>query len=637
MTISSPGSIPGAARTAPAHPLNLVIVGHVDHGKSTLIGRLLHDTGALPEGKIEAVKAMSERRGMPLEYAFLLDSLQAERDQGITIDTTQIHFKTAKRPYVIIDAPGHKEFVKNMISGAALADAAILVIDAKEGVREQSRRHGYLLHLLGLRQVAVAINKMDLVNYDQARFQAVATEVRIYLEEIGIAATAVIPVSAREGDGLLRRSDAMSWHDGPCLIEVLDGFTPPVAPTDLPLRLPVQDVYKFDERRIIVGRIESGQLNVGDALQFSPTNKTARIASIEAWRAPAPVLSASAGQSIAITLDEQIFVERGHLASPVSDPPVETNVFRARLFWLGHKPLAVGRRYTMKLGTAEHAVEVQSIESVIDVEDLAHASAAMIPRNGIGEITLRARATMVLDEFTANPRTGRFVLIEDYDTVGGGIVSMEGYADQRSRYDVTSQNIVAVEHGIDAASRARSNGHKSGILWLTGLSGAGKSTLAIELEQQLFLKGYQVYVLDGDNIRFGLSADLGFAPEDRAENIRRVGEVAKLFADAGFLVVTAFISPYRGDRDHVRAIAPEVFHEVYVKADLSVCEGRDPKGLYAKARRGEIPEFTGISAPYEEPEHAELTLDTGELSVGQSVARLMEYVGGNFGGRNGQR
>ena len=619
-------------------PLNLVVVGHVDHGKSTLIGRLLHDTGSLPDGKAEAVIAMSRRRGMPVEWAFVLDALQAERDQGITIDTTQIHFKTDARDYVIIDAPGHQEFLKNMVSGAALSDAAVLVVDVHEGVQEQTRRHGYILHLLGLQQVAVVLNKMDLIAYDQARFDEVAAEARNYLAELDIAITAAIPISARDGEGLNSRSDKLAWYDGPTLVEALDAFNASVAPVDLPLRLPIQDIYKFDERRIIAGRIESGRLNVGDELQFSPSDKVAKVASIESWNTPGAILAASAGQSVGITLDQPLFVERGNVASHVQDPPIETNVFRAHAFWLGRTALSVGSRYKMKLATSEYMVEVQSIERVIDVEDLSTADTEKLARNGVGEIVLRARATLALDEFNTNPRTGRFVLIDGYDTVGGGIVSMEGYVDQRGRHDVTSQNIQAVEHRISPTQRSTANGHEGGIMWLTGLSGAGKSTLAIELEQRLFRRGYQVYVLDGDNIRFGLSADLGFSPEDRAENIRRVGEVAKLFADAGLLVVTAFISPYRDDRDRVRAIAPELFHEVYVQADVSVCEERDPKGLYKKARSGEILEFTGISAPYEEPKAAELVVDTGSQSVEESLSTVMTYVDDHFaiGKRGGQ-
>lgn len=611
-------------------PLKLVIVGHVDHGKSTLIGRMLHDTGSLPDGKVEAVKAMSERRGMPMEWAFVLDALQAERDQGITIDTTQIFFKTPRRPYVIIDAPGHKEFLKNMVSGAASADAAILVVDAKEGVREQTRRHGYILHLLGLEKVIVCVNKMDLVDHDEARFHELEREVTDYLSGMGIVPAHVLPVSARHGDGLAQLSDNMPWFKGSSLIDALDATDPKPLPVELPLRFPIQDVYKFDERRILAGRIESGKISVGDTLLISPSNARAKVQTIETWSTPAPLVTASAGQSIGITLDDQIFVERGHVVSHVEDAPVETNVFRARIFWLGRAPLEVGRRYKLKLATMEHAVEVQAIEKVINVEDLTDKPAERIERNEVGEVVFRARAVLALDEFKDNPRLGRFVLIDGYDMAGGGLVSMDGFPDQRKRQAPTSQNIFAVEHRVDTDARWQANNHKSGILWLTGLSGSGKSTLALELEHQLFRRGWQAYVLDGDNIRFGLSADLGFSPEDRAENIRRVGEVAALFARAGVLVVTAFISPYREDRDRARAVAPDLFHEVYLKADLAVCETRDPKGLYEKARKGEIAEFTGISAPYEEPTGAELEVETGTQSLAESTEQLLRYVDAHF-------
>jgi bifunctional enzyme CysN/CysC len=617
-------------------PMKLVIVGHVDHGKSTLIGRLLHDTNSLPEGKVEAVRKMSERRGMPMEWAFVLDALQAERDQGITIDTTQIFFKTARRPYVIIDAPGHKEFLKNMVSGAASADAAILVVDAKEGVREQTRRHGYILHLLGLEKVIVCVNKMDLVDHDEARFAELRKEVTDYLGGMGIVPAAVLPVSARHGDGLANASENMPWFTGSTLVEALDATEQKPLPVELPLRFPIQDVYKFDERRILAGRIESGKLSVGDTLLFNPTNAQARVASIESWSTPAPLMTASAGQSVGITLDDQLFVERGHVASHIEDAPVQTNVFRARIFWLGRAPLEVGRRYKMKLATMEYPVEVQKIEKVIDVEDLSEKAADRIERNEVGEIVLRARATMSVDPFTDNPRLGRFVLIDGYDMAGGGLVSMDGFPDQRQRQSPISRNITVVQHGVTTEDRWQANLHKSGVLWLTGLSGAGKSTLALELEQQLFRRGWQAYVLDGDNIRFGLSSDLGFSPEDRAENIRRVGEVAALFARAGMLVITAFISPYREDRDRARSVAPELFHEVYVKADLAVCEDRDPKGLYKKARSGEIPEFTGISAPYEEPDSADLEVDTGTMDLSQSIEHMLRYVDVNFGIKEGR-
>jgi bifunctional enzyme CysN/CysC len=613
-------------------PLKIALVGHVDHGKSTIVGRLFYDTGSLPEGKFEAIKEMCARRGMPFEWAFLMDALKSERDQGVTIDSAQIWFRTDKRRYVLIDAPGHKEFLKNTVSGAASADAALLVIDAAEGVREQSRRHAYLLHLLGVRQVAVVVSKMDLVGHSQSRFAEVGAEIETYLAEIGVAPICIIPVSARDGDHIAGRSEAMSWYDGPTVVEALDRFEPPATPTDLPLRFPVQDVYKFDRRRIIAGRIESGRLRVGDTLLFSPSNKAARVASIEAWNVSVPVLAAGPGQSVGITLDEQIFVERGAVASAPENPPIETNVFRARVFWLGRTPLTVGGQYLLKLATAQHVVEVHEIDRVVDTTDLSSAQADAVERNGVAEVVLRSRSMLALDEFVHNPQTGRFVLVEGYDIVGGGTVSMEGYPDQRHSLTVRSTNVFNVEHRVTTAARWRGNSHTSGVIWLTGLSGAGKTTLALELERQLFLKGYQVYVLDGDNIRHGLSADLSFSPEDRTENIRRIGEVAALFADSGFIVVTAFISPYRADRARARATRPDMFHEVYVKADLEVCEQRDPKGLYEKARRGEIATFTGVSAPYEAPEKPEFVVDTCRHDVAESVGMLLDYVDQNFGG-----
>jgi len=613
--------------------LRIVIVGHVDHGKSTLVGRLFHDTGSLPDGKYESIKAMCERRGVPFEWAFLMDALQAERDQGITIDTSQIWFKTDARDYTIIDAPGHKEFLKNMITGAAQSDAALLIIDAHEGVKEQSRRHGYLLHLMGIRQVAVAVNKMDLVKYDEKKFADIEREYRAYLASIGVTPTFIIPVSAREGDNIVNVSGAMPWYKGPTVVKALDSFQPSKSDSETPLRFPVQDVYKFDQRRIIAGRIDSGRLKVGDKLIFSPSNKSAHIQSIEAWSSVPGVRQpqeAEAGQSIGVTLDEQIFVERGEVASHVEKAPVETDVFRARIFWLGHEPMTVGKSYKLKLGTLEAPVSVQSIERIIDTTDLSNAAAVEVTRNQVAEVVLRSRRMLALDEFADFPKTGRFVLVDRYDIAGGGIISMEGYADQRDLITSRSTNITRVEDGVTAEARAFRNRHKGGVLWFTGLSGAGKSTLAVALEKKLFEKGYNVFVLDGDNVRHGLNANLGFSPEDRAENIRRVGEVAALFGEAGMIALTSFISPYRSDRDRARKAASNGFHEIYVKADLATCEGRDPKGLYAKARAGEIKDFTGISAPYEAPEAPELVVDTASEPLEACVERLVNYVEAKF-------
>ncbi len=409
----------------------------------------------------------------------------------------------------------------------------------------------------------------------------------------------------------------------------------------LPLRMPVHDVRRLDDRCTVAGRIETGRVRVGDRVLFSPSNRTASVAGIEARDVPAPLTEAAAGQSIGLTLDEPLPLERGETLSHEEQPPVETDVFRAWLLWLGRTPLRPGQRCTLRLGTAAHPVEVQSIEHLIDSGGREAQGApaegetpAEIGRNGIAEVVLRSRAMLALDPYGANPRTGRFVLADGNEIVGGGLVGMEGYPDQRALITGRATNVGTVDHGISRAARARRNGHRGGVVWLTGLSGAGKSTLAIAAEDHLFREGYQVYALDGDNVRHGLNATLGFSPEDRAENIRRVGEVAALFAEAGFIVLTAFISPYRSDRARARAAAerasPAGFHEVHVRAPLAVCEARDPKGLYQRARAGEIADFTGVSAPYETPERPDLTVETGDRTVEQSVQALIDYIERHF-------
>lgn len=610
--------------------LKIVIVGHVDHGKSTLVGRIFHDTDSLPDGKFEQIQAMCKKRGMPFEYSFLMDALQAERDQGITIDTTQIWFKTQKRDYCIIDAPGHKEFLKNMISGAANSEAAILIIDAAEGVKEQSKRHGYLLHLLGVSQIAVVVNKMDMVNYDKEKFDQIETEYREYLSGIGVTPKFVIPISAREGDHIIGDSDNMPWYEGPTIVEALDHFEKKPEATDLPLRFPVQDVYKFDERRIIAGRIESGVLKVGDQILFSPTNRKVEVASIESLNSSEEIKEVCAGMSVGITLKDQIFVERGQVASHVEAAPVLTNVFRTKIFWLGHRPLEKGNRYKIKINTSEWIAEVKEIEQVIDTDNLSHNSSKKVERNSVGEVIFRVKGLASVDEFQNNDLTGRFVVIEDYHVVGGGIVDLQGIPNQRRDFAIKSENITEVTTDIKRDDRALLNGHYGGVLWFSGLSGAGKTTLALELQKRLFEKGYQVYVLDGDNVRRGLNRDLGFSEEDRSENLRRVSEVAGLFADSGHIVITAFISPSQSDRHHARTAYPSSFHSIYIDADLDTCEQRDVKGLYEKARKGEISDFTGISAPFEAPANADLVINTSDETIEESVTKLIDYVEEHF-------
>lgn len=606
----------------------IVIVGHVDHGKSTLVGRLLNDTDSLPNGKLEEIRRISEKRNMGFEWSFVLDALQVERDQGITVDTTQIWFRTAQRPYVIIDAPGHKEFLKNMVTGAASADAAVLVVDAAQGVSEQTRRHAYMLNLIGVHQVVAAINKMDLVDHGQARFEAVTADLAAYLDEIGVHLDAAIPVSARNGDNIVNPSDAMDWYKGATLIEALDGFATRAAPLDQPLRLPVQDIYRIDDKRVIVGRIESGRLRVGDRLRISPGRRSARLANFESWGDGAPVVDACAGQSVALTFDEDVFIERGHVISTPDDAPSEGHAVRVRLFWLDREPLVKGERIALRLATARHSVTVEQVEHVIDVEDLSHGSAERVGCNEVAEVVLRSRARMAFDSYDDHPHTGRAVLVRDHRIVGGCVLLQpeSGLAAE----DSAGRDLTRVHHSVLAADRAAANGHRGGVVWLTGLSGAGKSTLAMAAQSLLFERGRHVYVLDGDNVRLGLNRDLGFGPESRAENIRRVAEVARLFADAGMIVITAFISPYRADREAAREIAGGSFREIYVSAGLQVCEARDPKGLYRRARAGEIAEFTGVSAPYEAPTEPDLLLDTALLPVDKSVADLVSFVERSF-------
>ena len=608
-------------------PLRVVFVGHVDHGKSTLIGRILHDTGSLPQGKIEEIRKACAAEGMEFEFAFLLDALLEEQKQNVTIDTTEIPFRTPRRRYAIIDAPGHKEFLKNMITGASRADAAVLVIGANEGVREQSRRHAYLLSMLGIKHLIVVVNKMDLVDYSEERFREIEQDYRKFLVDLGLDAHAFIPASAKEGENVARASMKMKWYCRANVLEALDLLEPQKPDVDLPLRFCVQDVYRFDGRRIIAGRIETGTLQVGDQLVFSPANKSSIVATIERWKAPAngPAL---AGDSIGITLSEQIFVERGYVASHENETPIETNRFHADLFWIVREPLRVGRFYDLRLATQEVKCQIVSIERVMDsstLETKTHGR-EQLERNEVGRLIIQTRGPLVMDNHDRIPNLGRFVIVDDRKICGGGTIFGGVYTD---RQVTKSQNIFWTEGKITARARALRSDHRGAVVWFTGLSGAGKSTLAQALERDLFHRGMHTYVLDGDNIRHGLNSNLGFSPEDRVENIRRVSEVAKLMADAGAVVITAFISPYRMDRRRAREIALEgnaEFIEVFVDAPLEVCEARDPKNLYKKARAGEIREFTGIDAPYEAPEDPEIVVRTDQQTVDESVATILEQL-----------
>jgi bifunctional enzyme CysN/CysC len=605
--------------------VRIVIVGHVDHGKSTLVGRLLHETGSLPEGKLEMLKAVSARRGMPFEWSFLLDALQTERDQGITIDTTQIRFRTRSRDVVLIDAPGHAEFLRNMITGASQADGALLIIDALEGVRDQTRRHGYLLHLLGIKQVAIVVNKMDRVDFSAARFKEISDEISAHLTSLGVTPTAVIPISARDGDGVKIHTPRIGWYRGPTVVEALDALEPARPLELLALRLPVQAIYKFDDRRIVAGRVESGHLSAGDEIVIMPAGKIARIKTVESWPVTPVKGRQGAGRSVGITLDRELFIERGDVIALAGASPRDTRRLRARIFWLHDKPLSKGDQILVRLGTREARATVVAIEKAVDPGALSRLETAAIARNHVGEIDISLSQPIAADAYADNPRTGRLVIEVAGRIAGGGLV-LSVDAGQRA----VPVDIVPVESALRPDERSARYRHNGAVVWLTGLPGAGKSTLARALERRLFARGGSPILLDGDTLRAGLNGDLGFSDADRAENIRRLAEVATHLARNGHIAIVAAVSPAREDRAAARRIADDAFREVHVATPAEVCESRDPKGHYAKARAGALKGFTGIGNDYQPPTGAELVIDTAGRTIVEAtdeIERLLATTG----------
>jgi len=521
--------------------LNIVIVGHVDHGKSTLLGRLYADTGSLPDGKLEKVQAICRQQGKEFEYAFLFDAFLEEQEQGITIDTARTFFGWKGRHYIIIDAPGHKEFLKNMISGAARAEGALLLIDALEGVKEQSKKHGYLLSLLGVRQFAVVVNKMDLVGYGQDVFDGIEKEYREFLGQFKAVPQQIIPVSAKLGDNIAKPSEQMPWYSGPTVLDALSAFQKEPGRSEQPLRLPVQDVYKFDARRIIAGRVTAGRLKVGDSLVFSPSNKRATIKSIETFNIDPPPVEGYAGQSIGVTLDEQIFVERGEVASHQEQLPLVSTAFRANVFWLGRKPLERGRRYQLRVATREVDCEVATIHRIIDTMDLAQQQgSSVVNKNQVAEMTIRAKTPVAFDLSASFESTGRFVLVDEYDIAGGGIVTELLHDDQEFlREEARQRDFAWVKGKVGVEDRAQQYGHRAAIVLVTGGRHTGKSFLARTIEARLVADGRHAYLLDGENLRRGLDADLSEGERGQAtEMARRYGEVARLLVDTGLIVVS---------------------------------------------------------------------------------------------------
>ncbi|MDG6094448.1 adenylyl-sulfate kinase [Acetobacter sp. AN02] len=597
----------------------IVIVGHVDHGKSTLIGRLLHDTDNLQEGKVAQIIESSRKRGLQIEWSFLLDSLQIERDQGVTVDSTRIPFRLGSRQFVIVDAPGHRQFLRNMITGAADADAAVLVVDAREGAQEQTRRHAMLLRLIGIRHVIVLLNKVDLLEFDQEKVRAVEKSVTELLTQLDIRPSLFVPASARDGDNIASRSERSPWHTGPTLVEALAAVPSAESRAGLPLRMPVQDVYRFDDKRFVAGRIERGQVSVGDTVIIGAQGSRARVASVERWSAPARD-TASAGESIALTLEPDVIPDRGDLLFFPGEEPLRSARVRARLFWLRQEPLRVGETFRLRLATAEHQVTVASIDSVVQLDDLSEAKADEVPPEGFAEITLAVAEAILFDPFTPGTTDGRGVLVDRNQKIVGGapLIGPAEIGGDAAIYPSGST--------LNAADRRKTRGHDGRVVWLTGLSGSGKSTLARKAEQILFERGTDAVVLDGDTLRTGLCSNLGFSEADRHENVRRAAEVAKILAEAGHVVLVTLISPLAKDRALARQIIGERFDEVFVAASVEVCESRDVKGLYAAAREGKIQDFTGVSAPYEAPESPALKLETGSAGIPELSARLADFA-----------
>jgi len=595
--------------------LRVAITGHVDHGKSTLIGRLLYDTGSLADGKAEEILASSERRGLAVEWSFAVDAAQEERDQAITIETTRVWMHYGGRRIVIIDTPGHREFIKNMMSGAADADAGILVIDALEGIADQTYRHAYLLRLLDVPEIIVAVNKIDAVADPQQRFEAIARDIRSVLETAGKPLRAIVPLSARDGDNVVTRSERTPWYGGPTLIDVLLALHPAAPLADRALRFDVADVYRFnDDERISVGNVVAGSVAPGDRVRISPSGAITRIRAIKRWpEDPSPAL---AGQAVGLTFEDPVFIDRGDVVTHAEQPPIAAAAsFDGVFFWLSATPPRVGETLQLKIGRAEAAVTIVGIDETIDLGILDKVAPDESSRHTAFALRLRA-ARSVAAEVNA-----RCVLLRSGEVVAGGKLSRVEAATAGRHYHIVPQG-----HLISTETRAQRNGYRGLVAWLTGLPGSGKSTIAMAVERELFARGYFVYVLDGDNVRAGLNRDLGFTREARQENIRRVGEVAALFADAGAIVIASFISPHAADRAAARAAAPGAFHEIYVRASIATCESRDVKGHYAQARAGILPDFTGVSAPYDEPEHPDLLVDTNAATIDSSVSTVVEYL-----------
>ncbi len=604
--------------------LRIAILGGSHADRAGFFALFCERAGVFAGKDLDAAKAAYGEAGDG--WRRLLDGQPALRR-----DCVPVH--SERRDFAVFGSASPDALIEGIVAGDTQIDAAILVVDERAGLGRSVRRQAGLVAMLGITHCCVAIVARTAAGFRHRTFASAADEITAGLRTAIPHIHHIVPVALDGGAMIAERPRAMAWFTGATLVEALNELPPARPLQDQPLRLPVQGSTKVDGSWLFHGTIEQGAVGPGDELVFSPSNKTATLKTLEKAADGArgePLERAVAGQSVRWTLEQNIFAEREDVAAHPGDLPVETEVFAARLLWSCDEPLSVGRRFRLKTGATEAGVVVESVARVIDPASLNTKRDGLLTRGQLGHAVLRARRMLAIDSFSASGPAGRFVLLDEESVVAGGIISMEGYADQRALNTRRATNITRFEQGVTRSARAKVNGHSGGVLWFTGLSGAGKSTLAVGLERRLHKRGYQVFVLDGDNIRHGLNANLGFSPEDRAENVRRVGEVAALFSNAGIITISAFISPYRSDRRRAREAAGTSFHEVHVKADLATCERRDPKGLYKKARAGEIADFTGVSAPYEAPGNADLVVDTAKYSVDECLDQLVAYVDEKF-------
>lgn len=592
--------------TADAGPglLRFLTCGSVDDGKSTLIGRLLYDLEQVPTDQLASLQKEAKAAGKDIDLAFLLDGLEAEQEQGITIDVAYRYFRSPKRSFIVADAPGHEQYTRNMATGASVSDLAILLVDARKGLLTQTRRHALIVSHFGTRHVVLAVNKLDLVDYSQEVFERIEREFREFARDLGFRSIVAIPVSALKGDNLVQRSAATGWYNGPTLIGHLDTVDIESERDALPFRMPVQWVCRPNlDFRGLAGTLRGGTLKVGDPVMVAGSGKSTIVARIISGGADTDAVTA--GDAAMISFRDEIDASRGDvLCHPQTAPNVADQV-AAHVLWLSDAPMIPGRSYLLKCGSRKVPAEVTALKHRIDVNSGAHIAATALNSNEIGFVNLALTAPIAIDAFAENRDTGSFILIDRMTnaTIGAGMIS---FVLRRA------SNIHPQKLEVDRAARSALKRHKPAVLWFTGLSGAGKSTIASHVERKLSEAGVHTYVLDGDNLRGGLNHDLGFTEADRVENVRRTTEVARLFADAGIVVLVSLISPYRAERLAARERIKDDFFEVFVDTPIALCKQRDPKGLYAKAERGEIKNFTGIDAPYETPENPELILKTAE-------------------------